>query len=234
MEKWYIINNKSQSQIQSEIVQLLAETKVGDLLQPNHWSIIEIDFIDQDYCQVNGRFKIDNESCLAALKTWTNGLIDFVQNLDLESKITIDWYYNQWWKGYSRLKFQHKRWTHLGNYLFNVVLNFDANEQIIWQTILINNYFNYFVNQCDQLLVSKKLNLWSNHYRVNFEMKMINRSDQDWVQHLGLCWDFKQPVVALEQIDNENVKFIKSFDDCNDSLGCQIIGLIKWLEKDQK
>ena len=229
--EWYQIRqpdvgSKNVKKLQNELNQLT----IGKDVQNNLSPIYDFKFVGLDQVQVNENEIVQIDELISGLKTNWKQLSDFVANLNENATIEVDFNYNQLWKGWCRFNSQWEVKTHLGNYQINALLSFDAHEDLVIKSDLIKNYFNYVINQCDHLLKLNNLNLWANQdqtYQIRFDCGTIIRDqddESDWSYHEGFCWDFDEPVLNL--VDGQG-KILKAYDNCHNSLNCQIIALVK-------
>lgn len=180
---------------------------------------------------INDCWMVDCKQWLQDLKTQSQNLKAFVDHIKDGAKIEIDSINCKLWSGYCRFAMTINEDQHLANYGFNVLLSFDANDAYMMQGQLIKNYLAYFMKQCDDLLAWNNLNLWDlngQDYQIRFDCGTIIRSDDcecDWSNHDGDCCDFDNPVLNLVATKTQQV--IKGYDDCANSLNCQILGLMK-------
>lgn len=229
--EWYQIRQQNVGiqnvkKLQSELDQLTIGKDIENNLSP----IYDFKFVTSDQVMVNENEIVNIDDLISGLKTYWNQLRDFVANLNKNATIEVDFNYNQLWKGICRFSSQWQLKTHLGNYQINALLSFDAHEDIVIKSDLIKNYFNYVINQCDHLLKLNDLNLWDDQgqtYQIRFDCGTIIRDrddESDWSYHDGFCWDFDEPVLNL--IDAQG-KVLKAYDDCHNSLNCQMLALVK-------
>lgn len=229
--EWYQIRQQdvgaqNVKKLQSELDQLTIGKDIENNLSP----IYDFKFVSSDQVLVNENEIVNIDELISGLKTYWKQLSAFVANLNKNATIEVDFNCNQLWKGVCRFSSQWQLKTHLGNYQINALLSFDASEDIIIKSDLIKNYFNYVINQCDHLLKLNNLNLWDDQgqtYQIRFDCGTIIRDrddESDWSYHDGFCWDFDEPVLNLT--DGQG-KVLKAYDDCHNSLNCQMLALVK-------
>ena len=229
--EWYQIHQqdvgvKNGKKLQNQLDQLTIGKEIQNHLSP----IYDFKFVALDQVIVNENEIVNIDDLISGLKTHWKQLSDFVANLNENATIELSFDWNWLWRGKCRFSSQWELKTHLGNYQINALLNFDAREDLVVKSDLIKNYFNYVINQCDHLLKLNNLNLWADQeqpYQIRVDCGTIIRdhdNESDWSYHDGFCWDFDEPVLNLT--DGQG-KVLKAYDNCHNSLNCQIIALVK-------